>query len=286
MAIERAAAFAGHFYPGDASACRGAVDRLQPDEGPDAAKGAIVPHAGWVYSGATAALSWAAIAAAQPETVVIFGAMHRRDRNMASLFSSGVWATPLGRVRVDDGLARRFSGCTYIREDLRPHADEHSIEVQLPFLQALLPEAAIVPINVRPGPEAVEVGRYCGAAAADRGGAVAFVGSTDLTHYGPAFGFEPHGRGAEGIRWAKDVNDRRFVDFIAQMDTGGVLADAVENRSACGAGAVAATIAAMMELGQDRYVELRHTTSAEIEGVGEPDPVNSVGYEAGVFRAS
>jgi AmmeMemoRadiSam system protein B len=285
MSADRPATFAGRFYPGQPDMCARMVDDLVRGVAAPGGPGAIVPHAGWVYSGATAALGLAAIAAAKPETVVIFGAVHVPDANPGSVYPGGAWHTPLGPLHVDEELAARFARSRLIVAEPGSHRHEHSIEVQLPLLLRLLPGVRIVPIMVRPSGDAPEVGRWCATEAFAYGRKVAFVGSTDLTHYGPAFGFESHGRGQVGIRWAKEVNDRRIIKLIQDLDAGGVLEEAEINRNACGAGAIAATIAAMRELGATRYEELRHTCSAEVDfGVGgEPESANSVGYEAGVF---
>jgi len=242
-----------------------------------------MPHAGWIYSGRPAGLALAALVADRPETVVVFGATHVLDNNEASVFPSGEWETPIGRIAVDHELAERVTISRWIQADPNVHAYEHSIEVGVPFIQTLMPQAKLLPIMVRPGPRAAEVGGTVAVAARDLGRRVAFIGSTDLTHYGPAFGFEPHGRGEQGVRWAKEVNDRRMVDLIAAFRADEIVPEAALSRNACGAGAVAATIAAAQVLGATRYVELLHTTSAEVEGRSGGRPVNSVGYEAGVF---
>ncbi len=283
MQATRPAAVAGRFYPDSERECRRKAEELFGGITPSSGIGGIVPHAGWVFSGSTAAVTVAAVAAGNPETVVIFGAVHGPDHNHASVWSRGAWETPLGAVATDEGLAAQFARSSLIADDPAPHRHEHAIEVQLPLLRYVLPNARIVPVGVRPGAQAAEVGRYCARAAASSGRRVAFLGSTDLTHYGPAFGFEPHGRGPAGIRWAKEINDRRFIGLIAALDADAVVPEAAVNRNACGPGAVAATIAAMVELGAARYTELRHTCSAECEEVGGRDPYNSVGYEAGVF---
>lgn len=283
MVATRPPAVAGRFYPGTRELCQRIAAELFGRVQAQPALGGIVPHAGWVYSGATAALSIAAVAAAAPETLVIFGAVHGADANPASVYTTGSWATPVGELRIDEDLARRCTRDHRIVDDSNPHRHEHSIEVQLPLIQHLLPNVTIVPVGVRPGPDAPEIGRFCAFQAADLGRKVAFLGSTDLTHYGPAFGFEPHGCGAEGIRWAKEVNDRRLISLIQAGDADAIVPEALGHHNACGPGAVAATIGAVSELGVDCYVELRHTCSAETGDVDDRDPYNSVGYEAGVF---
>ena len=286
MGAVREAEFAGRFYPGDRGQCEEMVDGLLRGVRTRTGLAAIVPHAGWVYSGSTAALGIATVAGGRPDTVIIFGSVHVLTRNKASLYARGVWRTPLGIVAVDEELAERIAAGMDVEVDPGVHQHEHSIEVELPFVQRLLPEARIVLIMIRPGPWAEDVGRHCASAAQEMGRRVVFVGSTDLTHYGPSFGFEPQGRGEAGIRWAREVNDRRFIELIEKLDGSGVITEAAENRNACGAGAVAATIGAALEVGAKRYEELRHTTSAELEYAQGGQPQNSVGYEAGVFIRS
>ncbi|HUU97753.1 MAG TPA: AmmeMemoRadiSam system protein B [Phycisphaerae bacterium] len=284
MASERQPAVAGRFYPGTSAACEHALDELVQGLESRAAIGAIVPHAGWVYSGRTAARGIAGVTDAGPETVVIFGAVHVLDMNDASVFSEGSWATPVGSVAIDEELGRRVAQSDLVIDDPAAHRSEHSIEVEVPIIQRLMGDVAILPVMVRPGPRAAEVGVACAEAARALGRRVVFVGSTDLTHYGPAFGFEPHGQGEEGIRWAKEVNDRRFITLIEALDADGVVPEAAANYNACGAGAVAATIAAARAAGAQVYTELEHITSADRDLAEGIPPLNSVGYEAGIFE--
>jgi len=279
----RPAAFAGRFYPREAQACEAMFKRMRPQKPPPISVGGLVPHAGWIYSGPTAALTIASLAGAEPETVVIFGAVHVLDRNDASLFDSGEWETPIGKLVVDEELARAVARCRHVRIDPQVHAGEHSIEVELPLILGFLGNVRILPLMVRPGPHAAEIGRRVALAAQDLGRRVVFLASTDLTHYGPAFGFEPAGRGEVGVRWAKEVNDRRFLRVVEQFDVDGVVPEASLNRNACGAGAVAATLAALREYTGTRPVELQHTCSAEVERSSGERPLNSVGYASVVF---
>ena len=281
--MERQPIVAGRFYPAERGECERELKKMFEGAAAPRAVGAIVPHAGWVYSGSTAALAITGVAESCPETLVIFGAVHVPTRAEAAVFPGGRWRTPLGSVGVDEELADEIARCGRVTPDAEVHRLEHSIEVELPLIQMLLPGVSIVPIMVRPGPWAEDVGRACGRAALAAGRKVAVIGSTDLTHYGPAFGFEPHGRGQAGTRWSKEVNDRRMVRLIQRLDATGVISEAAANRNACGAGAVAATIGAMLEMGASKYVELRHCTSAECEEGWGGVEVNSVGYEAGVF---
>lgn len=291
MNVVRPAAFAGRFYPADKEAClrfvRSALLQLPPPSASQStAVAGLVPHAGWYFSGSTAAMTIASIAASRPETVVIFGAVHVMDRNFASLFPAGSWSTPLGEIDIDEEVCRRIALIENVRIDAAIHAYEHSIEVELPFVQFMCPGARIVPLMIRPGSDCSRIGRQVAARILESGRRVAFVASTDLTHYGPAFGFEPQGRGSIGFRWAKDVNDRRFLKLAAELECDAVVPEVAIHNNACGSGAVAATLAAAIEARATQYRELRHTSSAEREADEGSEPgLNSVGYVSAVFTA-
>lgn len=298
----RPAALAGRFYPADPFACRQAVESLFRDAAPTPrigrpVAGGVVPHAGWIYSGPTAARTVDALAVAPPDTIVVFGAVHVPDLNIASLYPAGHWQTPLGPVPIDEELATRVGRLRGVTIDPAIHAHEHSIEVELPLIRFRLPAARIVPLMLRPSGHAAEIGRRCAAEALALGRRVAFLASTDLTHYGPAFGFAPQGYGPAGVRWAKEVNDRRMLALVASADAAAVVPEAALHRNACGAGALAALLGAVRELGTLEYHELEHTSSAEREarraagagsdsgapGAVRDDAANSVGYAAAVF---
>lgn len=289
MSLIRPPAHAGRFYPADGDECRRMLDSFAMDAVRGRGLGAVVPHAGWVFSGQTAMKGIAAIAGTEPDTVVIFGAVHRHTREAAALYPAGAWQTPLGPVEVDDELGRAVADVRGVGANAAAHDQEHSIEVQLPLIQWWLPDARILPIMVQPVREAADIGRGVATAIGQVGRRVAYLASTDLTHYGPAFGFEPHGRGEEGVRWAKEVNDRRFVELIERRQATAVVAEATAHQNACGSGAVAALLGAMEVVGAGGYEELAHTCSAEVEagawGSGGGGR-NSVGYHAGVFVTS
>ncbi|TWT45150.1 hypothetical protein RAS1_15720 [Phycisphaerae bacterium RAS1] len=280
MALIREPAVAGRFYPSDANACISLVDKLLEPAAASAAVGGLAPHAGWLYSGSTAALTIKCLAASNPETIVVFGAVHVWDRNTASLFGSGTWRTPIGDIEVDRELCRELARTRLITVAPEAHRDEHSIEVELPFIKRLLPSARIVPLMVQPSDKAAEIGRVVAVAAGAIGREVAYIASTDLTHYGPAYGFEPMGRGVAGVRWAKDVNDQRFIRTVGLLDPHAVVPEATTHRNACGAGAVAALLGAVT--GESvTLTELLHTCSAEI--APERNPENSVGYVSAIL---
>lgn len=287
MSLIREPAFAGLFYPAAQDACEQAVRSLLadlPQQNPSQrVLGGIVPHAGWGFSGRIAAMTIQALARTAPDVVVIFGAVHVRDLNRASVFPRGSWRTPTGDLAVDEALANAIVGADVVGDAIA-HRSEHSIEVELPLIQHALPEATILPIMVRPGPWSADVGFLVARAALRLGRRPAFLASTDLTHYGPRFEFEPAGRGRVGLDWAKNVNDRRFLTLVRRLAADNVVTEAEEHRNACGAGAVAATLGAMTELGCASTVEIAHTTSAEVRH--EPEVTDSVGYASVVFTVN
>ncbi len=284
----REPAVAGIFYAGSPRQCREHLQQLVPEKVdmadlPETIRGGIAPHAGWAYSGRVCGLVYAAIAArTTPRTVVLFGASHRRLGSNAAVFPKGTWETPLGQVAVDADLAEKVTaGAGDIAVDPDVHQGEHSIEVQVPFVQYLWPEAKILPILVEPSRGAPGIGEAVARAA---GAEVVYVGSTDLTHYGPSYGFAPEGGGQRGLAWAKDVNDRRIVELMRSMKAELIVDEVIENRNACGPGAVAATIAACRAAGATRGVLLAHVNSDEVaRSAGAPGGADAVGYAGIVF---
>ncbi|HUU10226.1 MAG TPA: AmmeMemoRadiSam system protein B [Phycisphaerae bacterium] len=287
----RESAFEGQFYPKDREACLREIAAMAPPaevEGlPDRPVAGIVPHAGWAFSGPTALAVIRTIADRRtPATFVIFGAAHRRVRGNA-VFASGGWQTPLGLTKVDERLAREILARAgdLAAADPAAHADEHSIEVQLPLIQHLVPEARIVPILVPPGPQAVALGRAVGQAIGDLAADVVCLGSTDLTHYGPAYDFTPKGIGAAAVRWVRDENDRRMLDLMVRLDAEAIVPEAQQHQNACGSGAVAAMLAAARLMGAARGVVVQYTTSYDVmrEKMGRSDTDAVVGYAGVVF---
>ncbi|HDZ20526.1 hypothetical protein LCGC14_0162890 [marine sediment metagenome] len=281
---------AGSFYDASAPVCRQEAQSLLaaakvPADSPDGMVGGIVPHAGWTYSGALAATTFKALAGQHnPATVVLLGADHFGTLSGGEVYDCGAWATPLGEVAVDEVLAARIVAADErLSANCPAHAREHSLEVQVPLVQTLWPEAKIVPILVAPSPDAVQVGRAVGRAVSDSDGDIVVVGSTDLTHHGGQFG-SPGGHGREGVDWTV-ANDRRMIDLIEAMESDRIVAEAAANGNACGAGAIAATIAACSELGATTGRCLWYTNSYEVlkelyPGHGDE---TTVGYASVVF---
>lgn len=279
--------FAGSFYPDDAyeirRQIRAALEKASV-QSVGHVVGGIVPHAGWVFSGGTAAYLFKALSLQPPpEVVILFGAVHTWGVHGACVYGVGAWRTPLGTVEIDEVLAKGLlTADERFRDRPQAHADEHSIEVQVPFIQYLWPEARILPIAMPPILEAPSLGRTVAQVVRELGRQAVAIGSSDLTHYGPRYGLAPVGVGPQGLAWAKE-NDRRLLSLVVNLRADEVLIEAAEHHNACGAGAIAAAIGYALEAGAMRGILLHHTTSYEVLPVGRP--ADLVGYGAVAFVA-
>ncbi len=279
---------AGSFYPADARSCHRQIEdclgQYQPPAIPEKVIAGIVPHAGWMFSGPTAAKVYKSIQQkSSVETFLIFGAVHVWGvGRQAAIFARGAWQTPCGPIEIDEELADTIlaEAREEVVADPSAHEREHSIEVQIPFIQHLFPDAKLVPIMVSPEKLAVRLGEKIGKLLAHYEKPVCVIGSTDLTHYGPSFGFIPYGIGEQSLAPMKD-NDRHLLQLAAEMNAEAVIAEAEQHRNACGAGAIAATVTVAKALGASQGYLLEHTTSQEVM----PDrPVaDIVGYAGMVF---
>ncbi len=198
---------AGSFYEAGENACLRSARKLLndaeiPNDLPEVLFGGLVPHAGWVFSGLTAAITLKALSArGRLGRVVIFGADHWGVAGDGTVYDKGAWLTPIGEVPIDEELADALlKKCPLLRADSSAHNREHSIEVQLPLMQVACGDVRIVPINISPSPDAVRTGREVGEVLARDFPDVSVLGSTDLTHYGPQYGFTPGGTGSAGSK--------------------------------------------------------------------------------------
>lgn len=182
--IVREPAVAELFYPGEADALRRLLAQLMSHPAPPTCtpKALIVPHAGYVFSGATAALGYAQVAPARAhiKRVVVLGPAHRVRFQGIAAHPGDAFLTPLGEVALDDTALERLADLSYVGLSDEAHAEEHSLEVQLPFLQYLLEDFRLVPLAVGDLPAeatAAVLERLWG------GEETLLIVSTDLSHY-------------------------------------------------------------------------------------------------------
>lgn len=268
---------AGAFYPADPDRLRQTIEscfthRLGPGGLPGTAAperrivAVVCPHAGYMYSGPVAAHSYYHLAAeARPESVVVIGPNHTGMGSPIAMMRSGAWETPLGEVEIDEGLADAiFRASDLIDIDEWAHAREHSIEVQLPFLQYIYgPGLRFVPICM--GFQDLESSREVGRAVAEAvGGAdVVIVASTDLTHQEP--------------QASANRKDRLVLESILSLDEAALQERVRSHRvTMCGYGPVSAAIVASKMLGAEKAELLAYHTSGDVTG----DHSAVVGYAA------
>ncbi|MCS7114338.1 MAG: AmmeMemoRadiSam system protein B [Nitrososphaerota archaeon] len=272
---------AGAFYAGTAESLKRQIEgcflhRLGPgsipkvvEAGPRRIVGLVCPHAGYMYSGPVAAHAYYSLALdGKPDIVVLFGPNHTGYGSGLAVMNEGLWRTPLGDVEVDKETADRIvKESRLIDVDDSAHRYEHSIEVQLPFLQYLFGSRfKIVPVcflmqDLR---SAEEVGQAVAKATAGKNSVI--VASSDMTHY------EPH-RGAE-------KKDRMALQAVEAMD-GAKFYSVVESHgiTACGYGPIVALITAAKILGAKEAKLLCYKTSGDVSG----DYSSVVGYAAVQF---
>ena len=294
----RPPAVAGMFYPDDPAQCQRLARQLvfgtgeaelasaEPQAPARRWLGAIVPHAGWIASGAIAGQSLRTLAAshadAPPQVVVVFGAVHTPiDLPLAALDSHARWAVPGRESDVSRELGARLTESSDLfAVDDRLHDREHAVEVELPLIQAAWPDAQVLPVEVPLVDDAAEIGITAARQVVEGGARAVFLASSDLTHYGPAYHFAPAGVGPQGLAWAKE-NDRRVLDLVAAMKIDAVVPEVRQRANACGGGAIAAMLAACRELGAGGATVLRHANSFETLAAVRPQrPVDAVGYAA------
>jgi MEMO1 family protein len=275
----RRPAVAGAFYPSDPAELSRAVDgcylhRLGPGRPPPESERArmvvsvVAPHAGYEYSGPVAAHSYLHVSSLpDPDLIVVVGPNHYGIGSGVSTFKSGSWETPLGALIVDPAASAKLVEAGAAAFDPDAHRIEHSIEVQLPFLQKLYGSSVpFLPISLIF--QDIETARELGNAVASvvKGRKAVLVASSDLTHYEPA-------------ETAK-AKDTPLLEEVSRMDVEGFYSTLERLEvTACGYGAIAAVMAASRALGLGKGEVLKYATSGDTTG----DNLQVVGYAAARF---
>jgi AmmeMemoRadiSam system protein B len=243
--------------------------------------GAVTPHAGYVYSGPVAAHTYEALALdGFPETFVLIGPKHGYMRfEGAAVMAAGTWITPLGECPIDASVAGdlvkfgQTPAPACIVDSEQAHDEEHSLEVQLPFLQFLSRQkpVQIVPLVISTSSYTAceRVGEAIAKAISQNSRSVAILASTDFTHYGKYFyQYAPVGSGPidKVVRWIYDT-DRDLISKIEQLDGKALVKTVVqEGRTMCGSSAVATMLVAARRLGATQGKLLKYATSYDIRG--------------------
>ncbi len=265
----RPAAVAGRFYPADAAMLLRQVDgcvSIVPQK--IRARGCIVPHAGYMYSGHVAGTVYGTLDL--PSRFILLGPRHYPHGERLAILSEGAWTTPLGDAKIDAGLAAALKDAfPLLREDPVAHSAEHSLEVQLPFLQRIVGDFTFVPIVI--GTDRFDALEMLGHAVAhvvrEQKEAVLIIASSDMNH-----------RESDDIT---RVKDRKAIDAILELDAR-ELYDTVRREciTMCGYGPAVAMITAARELGSTSAELLRYATSGDVNG----DHADVVGYAGIIVR--
>jgi AmmeMemoRadiSam system protein B len=253
------------WYPASASACKAEIDKFIAGTAPlppgATIYGGIVPHAGWYFSGKAAArVFYLAAKAIQPQVVCIFGG-HLGGNSPPLLVADDAWETPLG----DLPLATEFYAPLAKRLTLREeYPGDNTIEVQTPFIKYFFPQAKVLALRSPHSATAIELGKAVAAVAKELKISLLAFGSSDLTHYGPNYGFAPKGYGPGAVEWVKEVNDKKFIDEALKLDGAGMLKTAAEDQSACSAGGAVAAVATAKADGAHKGALVDYYTSYDI----------------------
>jgi AmmeMemoRadiSam system protein B len=282
MGIKRAD-FAGTWYPGGRRECEKTIREFTKNsrvpEGEYLGVGGVVPHAGWYFSGQTAFSVFHAIRRKRsPELFFILG-RHLHESGPDSIFFDEGFETPVGTLKVHIPACEKLCEAFLFRkETAQSYTRDNTIELQLPFIRFLFPDASAVAIGVAPSQRALAIGERCAELAGELRLEACFIGSTDLTHYGPNYGFMPKGTGPGSVRWVKEENDRKFVEVLLAGDPERVLKEAEQSQNACCPGGAAAAVSAAGRAGAKKGHLVRYTTSYDIH----PDS-SFVGYTGVVY---
>jgi MEMO1 family protein len=264
------------WYPAGPQETREAILAMQAEipAGAATALAGVAPHAGWEFSGAMALAVFSRLSRSVDTIVIIGGHLGPSDGLLAA-FEDG-FETPEGPIRADTDLLDGLRSRLPIRED---RFADNTVEVQLPFVKRLFPGAMALGLRAPPNGEAASLGEALAAISRDMGRRIAAVGSTDLTHYGPNYGFCPAGKGRAALSWVRDTNDRRFIESLLMMDSSAAIGRSVSERSACSAGGAVAAMCFARARGAHRGTLVEYATSWDVH------PAESfVGYAAILYE--
>jgi len=267
--VLRLPAVAGRFYPANPQELTHLVRHYtaaDPQANAARVTACLLPHAGYIYSGG---VTGAVLSRIQlPQKIIILGVRHFPRGKPAAILSSGAWRTPLGDVPIDEPLAQSLvRNCAVLAEDSLAHLTEHSLEVQLPFLQVLVPNFSFVPIALGTihFDDLVAVGEAL-ASVLRANPDVLLLTTSDLNHYED-----------DQITRRKD---QKAIEQLLALDARGLF-DACRNEeiSMCGLGPAVAMLTALRSLGARRAELIRYATSADVSG----DTSAVVGYAGMIF---
>jgi hypothetical protein len=262
--MRRKAYVAGQFYPGRRDELRETIAGMtQTAAARKTAIAVVSPHAGYVYSGPVAGAVFSSTRL--PGVFVILGPGHREIGSLFAIQARGSWLTPLGDSPIDEALASRIlTACPLVEDNEKAHLGEHSLEVQLPFIQYFRDDAAIVPICVSHEArydELETLGRALAASIREDGREVLLVASTDMSHY--------------VSQKEAEKKDMMAVRKVLELDPSGLFETVTSERiTMCGFQPTTAALVAALGMGASGAELVRYQTSGDASG----DYSQVVGY--------
>jgi AmmeMemoRadiSam system protein B len=266
----RLPAVAGQFYPGNARELSSLIERytnLEKSKPKKRVRACLVPHAGYMYSGAVAGAVFGSIVV--PSKILLIGVRHYPRGEAWAIVSEGVWRTPLGDVPIDAALAAKLrKECPLLREDSVAHSSEHSLEVELPFLQLLNRGLTFVPLAVGTlrWEELVSTGEGIARVLRESADEILLVTSSDMNHY-------------DDDQTTK-AKDEMAIEQLMRVDAQGLYdVCRAQKISMCGLGPAVTMLTAMRALGVNTAELVCHETSGDVTG----ERGRVVGYAGMVF---
>jgi len=270
------------WYPFDGKDCKGEIESYLEGWSPSQLQltkglGGIVPHAGWFFSGKLAARVFYSLKLkSKVEVVVLYGG-HLSTEDLPRIVTEEACETPFGDIEIHTVFVKNLMKRMDVRKE-SPTSGDNTIEIQLAMVKYFFPEAKHVAIRSPLSLKAETLGKEVAEIAKKEGISILTIGSTDLTHYGPNYGFLNKGVGPASVEWVKKENDKGFIDRALRMDAEALLKHALENDSACSAGAAISAMSTSKALGAEKGILLDYYTSYDIM----PDD-SFVGYAGIVY---
>ena len=261
----------GSFYPADPETLRKQIDGFMESAEPldlHNIKAIISPHAGYIYSGQIAAYSFKQVAGTKYDSIVIIAPSHAEYFDYASVYHGDAYETPLGTVKIDKNRANALAESSpLVQQSSYGHRDEHSLEVQLPFIQTVFgKDMSIVPVVIgnQSRENIEELGSIAGELFSDDN--ILIIASTDLSHYHP-------------YDTASKL-DEKVSRLIGSFDTGGLMEEFISNKAEmCGGGPVLAAMMISAAMGADSSKIIKYANSGDVSG----DRSAVVGYLSAAF---
>jgi AmmeMemoRadiSam system protein B len=255
------------WYPWDEKDCKKEIDSFlegwSPPHLPIKGLGGIIPHAGWYFSGRLSARVFTSLRSlGKVELVVVYGG-HLGTQDLPRIVVEGSWETPFGEIKIHTDFVNSLMKKIEMMKESSSSSD-NTVEVQLAMVKHFFPEAMLLALRSPMSPDAKTLGEAVAEIAKKEEIHIIAIGSTDLTHYGPNYGFLKKGIGLSAVEWVKKENDRGFIDRALRMDPDDLLKHALENDSACSAGAAVSAMATCKSLGAEKGVLLDYYTSYDI----------------------